>query len=633
MKNIQLYFFILLCISLVTCKKDKLEPPDYGSLITITTRAVINIEYRGAEVSGTLDTYSQEVSDYGHCWSTEQKPDLTDNNTKFGKVTGNKLFTSKMENLEPGTKYYVRAYFIIDDTIVYANQKAFSTIPLGSPIVQTLSVTDISVISAISGGNITDDGGLYITTRGVCWNTTGSPTISDSKTSDGSEIGSFTSKLSGLQINTTYYVKAYVTTSASSIYGNEQVFSTKDGLPEITTMTLSNITALTAESGGEITDDGSFSISSRGVCWNTTGYPTIYDSKTSDGTGIGSFTSNLAGLFISTSYYLRAYATNSIGTSYGSEQIFTTKDGIPQLSTSSVTDIAATTATSGGNITYDGGIDITERGVCWNTSGSPATTDSKTSDGTGAGSFASNITGLTAETDYYLRAYATNSFGTEYGNEVFFTNKTSGSYTDNRDGNTYDWVRIGDQIWMAKNLAYLPNVSPPSSESETDSYYYVYDYEGSSVGTAKATSNYQTYGVLYNWPAAIESCPSGWHLPGDEEWKEMEIYLGMSQSEADDINHRGTDEGGKLKETGTTHWVSPNEGATNESGFTALPGGYRNYGGTFSFVGVYGYWWSSSTEHSSVYAWLRDMNYNHSDVRRYRSSKESGFSVRCVRDN
>lgn len=222
----------------------------------------------------------------------------------------------------------------------------------------------------------------------------------------------------------------------------------------------------------------------------------------------------------------------------------------------------------------------------------------------------------------------------------------SGTLTDNRDDREYQWIKIGEQLWMAENLAYLPEVSPSSSQSNTEPYYYVYDYQESSVSEAKATSNYTTYGVLYNWPAAMAgasssssnpsgvqgACPDGWHLPSDDEWKELEMYLGMSQSEADDLGWRGTDEGGKLKETGTTHWISPNTGATNESGFTALPGGRRGYYGTFSYIGGLGHWWSS-TGHSSADAWYRRMRCDYSGVGRdYHGYGELGFSVRCVRD-
>src|SRR5690554_2331513 len=209
------------------------------------------------------------------------------------------------------------------------------------------------------------------------------------------------------------------------------------------------------------------------------------------------------------------------------------------------------------------------------------------------------------------------------------------AFTDPRDGNVYKIITIGDQVWMAENLAYLPSVNmvADGSEDAAGSYYYVYGYDGTNVADAKATDNYATYGVLYNWTAAMDGeassttnpsgiqgvCPAGWHLPSDAEWTELTDYLGGTSVA-----------GGKLKETGTTHWASPNTGATNETCFTALPGGGRYNYGAFDDIGYFGFWWSA-TEDNATSAWFRFMSRDFSNV--YRGSgKEVGFSVRCVRD-
>jgi len=292
---------------------------------------------------------------------------------------------------------------------------------------------------------------------------------------------------------------------------------------------------------------------------------------------------------------------------------------IPVLSTSAVTDITQTTAISGGNITSDGGATVTARGVCWSTGQTPTLSDNKTTDGTGAGTFVSNISGLTANSTYYARAYATNNKGTAYGSTMSFTTEDD-KFTDPRDGNVYQTVTIGTQIWMAENLKYLPSVVGPATGSQTTAYYYVYDYDGTDVTAAKATANYTTFGVLYNWPAALNACPTGWHLPSDTEWTELTDYLGG-----------GGVAGGKLKEIGTTHWNTPNTDATNETGFTALPSGYRDDDGTFGNIGYNGYWWSA-TEYGASSAWDRYVGGGSSDVGSYNDGKELGFSVRCVRD-
>lgn len=191
--------------------------------------------------------------------------------------------------------------------------------------------------------------------------------------------------------------------------------------PVITVSEVINITATAASAGGEVTADGGASIIMHGVCWSKNQNPTITDNKTSDGAGSGSFVSHLTGLTEATTYYLKAYATNSIGTGYSNQLYFTTLALAPVVTTTGLSAITSTSAKGGGIISSDGGSSITARGVCWSTGQNPTTSDNKTTDGTGTGSFTSDIGGLIAGTDYYIRAYATNSIGTSYGNELKIT--------------------------------------------------------------------------------------------------------------------------------------------------------------------------------------------------------------------
>ncbi len=193
--------------------------------------------------------------------------------------------------------------------------------------------------------------------------------------------------------------------------------------PTLTTTAVSGISATTASGGGTITSDGGASVDSRGVCWATSVNPVVGGSCTSDGAGTGAFISSITGLTPSTAYHVRAYATNSVGTGYGNDVTFSTlpASALPTLTTTAVSGITGTTASSGGTITLDGGTPVTARGVCWDISVNPVVGGSCTSDGTGTGTFASFITGLTPSAVYHVRAYATNSAGTGYGNDLTFS--------------------------------------------------------------------------------------------------------------------------------------------------------------------------------------------------------------------
>lgn len=311
---------------------------------------------------------------------------------------------------------------------------------------------------------------------------------------------------------------------------------------------------------------------------------------------------------------------------------------LPVLTTNNITQIKRTTAFTGGSIPLDGGATITARGVCWSTEETPTISNFKTIDGTGTGDFNSYLSDLSQGTTYYVRAYATNSVGTSYGNTISFRtlqNGETGSFTDTRDNYTYQTITIGDQVWMAENLKFLPIVNSLTDDSDRIPYYYVYDYNGTDVNIAKATENYNTYGVLYNRTAAMDGshssaenpsgvqgiCPCGWHIPSDAEWLELMDYIGG------DLN------GGKLKETGTEHWSGPNLGATNLTGFTALPGGLLTPDYSFSELRNYGYWWTASdTGYPDNWGWSILLSAYNTNITIYTHQKEFGISVRCVKD-
>ena len=339
-----------------------------------------------------------------------------------------KSFSVEANGLKENKKYHYCYEFDngYEKKTVYGAQKSFTTLSSeGLPTVTTNEVTDITTNSATSGGKVTSDGNASVTAKGICWSTTPNPTVANEHTEDGTGTGSFVSYMTGLNHGTKYYVRAYATNRAGTAYGEQKEFTTEvnEELPKVTTNEITGITQTTATCGGNVTSDGGANVTARGVCWSTSQNPTINDNKTTNSNGTGSFTSNITGLTANTTYYVRAYATNEKGTSYGEQRSFTTMLNIelPTVTTTNVSNITQTTATSGGNVTSNGGANVTARGVCWSTSQNPTISNSHTTDGTGTGSFTSNITGLTANTTYYVRAYATNEKGTAYGEQRSFT--------------------------------------------------------------------------------------------------------------------------------------------------------------------------------------------------------------------
>jgi uncharacterized protein (TIGR02145 family) len=292
------------------------------------------------------------------------------------------------------------------------------------PTLTTTAVTAITTNSASSGGNITANGGEEVTARGVCWGTTANPTVSGSKTSDGTDIGTFTSAIAGLTPNTDYHVRAYATNSVGTAYGNDLVFKTLAIVGATVTTATPTFTATTATAGGNVTLDGGATVSERGVCWSITANPT-----TTTGTkvaaaagGLGTFTVSITGLQPGTTYHVVAYAINSSGTSYGSDVAFATLATKPAVTTATDANPTQTTATVGGEVTSTGGAAITERGVYWGLLADPSTTGTKAVATLGQlGTFTVALSNLAPATKYYIEAFATNAQGTEFGTEASFT--------------------------------------------------------------------------------------------------------------------------------------------------------------------------------------------------------------------
>ena len=397
-------------------------------LPTVTTTAVFSITNFSASSGGAVTSNGgAALSAWGVCWSTSANPTLA--NSFLQNTVSSGSFSSALSGLTQNTTYYVRAYATNSAGTAYGNEQSFTTTNTTTnvvlPTITTIAVSAITTSSASSGGAVTSDGGAAVTSWGVCWSTSANPILANSFLQNNGSAGFFSSAISGLTPNTTYYLRAYATNSAGTAYGNEQSFTTTDTnvvLPTITTLAVTAITTNSASTGATITSDGGATLSAWGVCWSTSANPTLANSFLQHNVSTTIFGSALSGLTQNTTYYVRAYATNSAGTAYGNEHSFTTLTiVIPIVTTTAISAITSTSANSGGTLTYDGGGAVSAWGVCWSTSANPTLANSFSQNTVSSGSFSSVLSGLTLNTTYYVRAFASNSAGTAYGNEQIFT--------------------------------------------------------------------------------------------------------------------------------------------------------------------------------------------------------------------
>jgi len=407
----------------------------FAASATVTTQAVTNVTANSATGNGTIVVEGKlKIDQYGVCWNTTGTPTTDDSKTKERKTSKSVIFTSHITRLLPNTRYFVRAYAVgkkIDTA--YGKEVSFRTDPI-SPIVLTQSIRQIRTNSATVNGTIDTLGTPHPSQHGVCWNTAGNPTVADSKTQEGeaTEIGEFTSRITGLSPFTTYYVKAYATNTVGTSYGRVIDFRTNPLEPVIITRAVTDITTTTAVGNGNITTLGIPKPTAHGFCWNSTGNPKVSDNSTNEGkvTTTGAFTSNITGLAPYTTYYVKAYAANTIGIAYGNQVEFTTIDALAlTVTTQAVAGIHSTTATGNGHIT-DLGVTIpTAHGFCWGIKSNPTVDGSHIDLGavSATGAFTGDITDLTFGTTYYIRAYATNEAGTVYGEERTFTTSNAAS--------------------------------------------------------------------------------------------------------------------------------------------------------------------------------------------------------------
>ena len=620
----------------------------YGTNLSFTTlgkapecitQAASNISSTGVTLNGTINANHASTivtfeygttNQYGQTVTAVQSP-----------VNGNSItnVSANLTGLTVGTNYHFRVKAVNTLGNDVGEDMTFTTSGQ-PPEATTQSPTNVSTFSATLNGSANANHASTMVT--FDYGTTeayGNSVVATPNPVTGNTSTIVSADVAGLHPGTEYHFRVKAVSSLGTDYGEDVTFTTVGQRPTAVSQQASNVQVTTATLNGTI---------------NANHLPTVYSFEYGPTTSYGSTESpasnqitgtadlnvsvNLVGLVGGTTYHYRVLATNQLGTTYGEDVAFTTSGYIPSVTTLEVTNISPT------NVRFNGAVNANylsttvsfEYGTTTNY-GQTVFASQNPVTGNSTVSVSAEITGLTGNTVYYVRIYATNSVGTVYGNEISFRTPFSscGILTD-VDGNTYNTVIIGTQCWMTENLKTTKYNDDSNISNITENTIW-------STLTSDAYSLYENnnsyrepYGVLYNWYAVNTKklCPVGWHVPDDNEWKILEMYLGMTQNQADAEYLRGTDEGAKLKEVGNAHWLFSDlrYPATNISGFSALPGGWRGDNGEFTSLNEECIFWTSDV----TISWnriVRILGYGYSGIVRITSmTSRSGLSVRCLKD-
>lgn len=434
------------------------------SLPGVSTGSVENVTANTARAKGTLTSLGNvdKITHYGHVWGLSAKPTLEDAKySDLGEATATSSFVSDVSGLTSHTTYYIRAYATNEKGTSYGEDVSFVTSKEDAKV-STSEVTEIVHNAATCGGVITQTGGHTITEKGVCYGKNALPTVNDSKQVATSEKdASFSCRITGLEKETTYYVRAYVKTSDNTLfYGDDLSFKTTKEvkLPTLSSVTISNIQTTSATFVGTIISDGESEITECGFCWSDVAEPTIVDNKASCDPQSKEMGKNITSLKEGTKYYVRAYAKNAMGYAYSEVASFETQAiTVPSLSNTTIENIGKTTADASASIVSNGNSPILEVGFCWSTSPNPTIYDNTVTGNVSSNPVSITINGLPGLTTIFVRAFAKNSKGVGYGESTSFqtTNSdidvwdgTAASSFDGGSGTNMDpiQIRTGEQL-------------------------------------------------------------------------------------------------------------------------------------------------------------------------------------------
>ena len=517
--------------------------------------------------------------------------------------TDDKTFSAAISDLTLGKKYYVRAFAIHKEVEVYsANEVSFTAEGSSLPKVSTKAITDIyrSTGKALIAGAVTELGDPVYSERGFVYGTTHNPIIQNATKVqvEGSGLGEYFTTLSDLQLGNIYYVRAYATNTVGVAYGEEQLLDFNPILPVVVTNDVTGISEETksATFHATITNAGDPVYIERGFVYGKSPDPTTGGATklVVAGSGTGTYYGDVHNLELDCAYYVRAYVTYSLGTVYGENKMFSIKKTYPPtVTTSTVTQITTTTAVAGGNVTDDGGVSVTERGVVYSTNQNPTVADTKVVSGSGLGDFICNLTNLQEGTTYYVRAYAVNAKGTAYGEEVSFTTKER--YYENG----YEYIDLGLSVkWATCNVG----ASTPEEygdyfawgETQPKSTYNwsTYKWCNGSYNTQTKYNTNSSYGTVDNKTqlelsddAARANWGGSWRMPTDAELTELRENCTWTWTTQNGVY------GYKV--------TSKKSGYTNKSIF--LPAASHRFNSDLFSAGSYGDYWSSSLSTDGPY--------------------------------
>jgi uncharacterized protein (TIGR02145 family) len=618
-KALSLTLFIFTVSLFFGCKKE--EP---AKIPEVATALVSNVTATTAKSGGTISSDGgASITVRGVCWGSTVNPTLSDSKTTDSEGSGQ--FVSSIINLTAGTTYHLRAYATNSAGTAYGEDLTFTTLGQ-TPAATTQAVTNISASGATLNGTVNaNDLSTTVTFEYGTTTSYGQTAEATPGEVTGNTSTTVSTVLSGLTPGVTYHFKIKAVNSLGTVFGDDIVFTTAGLAPIATTQAATNTSSGGSTLNGTVNANG-LSTTVTFEYGTTTSYGQTAVATPGQVTGNTStaVSSVLSGLTPGVTYHFKIKAVNSLGTVFGDDMVFTTIGMTPTATTQ-----AATNTSSGGS-TLNGTVNA--NGLSTTVSFEYGTTTSYGQTAAAAqspvtGNVITNvnaaITGLTQGTTYHFRIKAVNSVGTSYGNDLTFTTTNQATYVTDIDGNLYTTVTIGTQVWLKENLkttkyndgTAIPNVTDNAAWSTLTTGAYC-DYSNTPVFST-------LYGRLYNWYAigstnSKNACPTGYHAASDADWTTLSTYLGELTVVA-----------GKLKEQGTNDWTSPNV-ATNETGFTALPGGYRSQGGTFGLMGSNGFWWTA-TEGGTTFSFFRNMLNSSSNLIRGDNDKHAGFSVRCVK--